>query len=110
MDEKNLKTIVCKFGGTSMATSESVSQVEKIVKSDASRRYIVVSAPGKTAEYRKVTDVLIACWKEIEKQGNCDNTFYEIEKRFREIAEFLSDEEYRKIMSDVKIQIERDRR
>ena len=38
---------VCKFGGTSVASAEQIKKVAKIVKSDPSRKIIVVSAPGK---------------------------------------------------------------
>mgnify|MGYP000898841557 FL=1 len=47
---KNMGNIVCKFGGTSMADEKSVEQVAKIVKANPARRYIVVSAPGKTKD------------------------------------------------------------
>ena len=38
---------VCKFGGTSMATYESIKTVKSIIESEKSRRFVVVSAPGK---------------------------------------------------------------
>ena len=37
---------VCKFGGTSMANSATISQVADIVAADDSRRYVIVSARG----------------------------------------------------------------
>ena len=43
-----------------MATAKSVEQVEKIIKSNDARRFIVVSAPGKTDKSRKITDALNA--------------------------------------------------
>ena len=49
-----------KFGGTSMSTAESLLRVKSIVQSDAERRFIVVSAPGKANGESKVTDMLIA--------------------------------------------------
>lgn len=51
---------VIKFGGTSMSTAESVSRVINIVRSDPERRFVVVSAPGKTEAEGKITDMLIA--------------------------------------------------
>ena len=48
-----------KFGGTSMSTVDSVRAVGEIIKSDKERRFIVVSAPGKTKGEGKVTDLLI---------------------------------------------------
>ena len=40
-----LKTV--KFGGSSLASAEQFRKVKAIVESDAARRYVVVSAPGK---------------------------------------------------------------
>lgn len=42
-----------------MADEKSVEQVAKIVKANPARRYIVVSAPGKTKDCQKVTDVYV---------------------------------------------------
>ena len=42
-----MKVKVVKFGGTSMADAKAITQSAKIVLSDESRRYVVVSAPGK---------------------------------------------------------------
>lgn len=51
--------IVSKFGGTSLASSESILQVADIINENKSRRYIVASAPGKKkSEDTKVTDLL----------------------------------------------------
>lgn len=43
---KSERSIVGKFGGTSMATSDSIIQSGKIVNSEKMRA-VVVSAPGK---------------------------------------------------------------
>ena len=52
---------VCKFGGSSVASSEQILKVLEIVRSDPARRVVVVSAPGKRAKGdTKVTDMLIA--------------------------------------------------
>ena len=81
---------VCKFGGTSMANSTTVSQVADIVASDASRAYVVVSAPGKRDPADvKVTDALYACAREKNEKGNCDETFAVIRKRFTDIESEL---------------------
>ncbi|MBP1044086.1 aspartate kinase [Vagococcus sp. BWB3-3] len=51
---------VVKFGGSSLASSTQLNKVLNIVKSDAQRKIIVVSAPGKrSADDEKVTDLLI---------------------------------------------------
>ena len=81
---------VCKFGGTSMANSKTILKVVDIIESDLSRHYIVVSAPGKrTPEDIKVTDALYACFNDVKKMGNCNNSFKVVEKRFREIVQEL---------------------
>ena len=49
-----------KFGGTSMSTAASIDQVINIIRSDPERRFVVVSAPGKTDGESKVTDMLIS--------------------------------------------------
>jgi len=52
---------VVKFGGTSVANAEQISKIINIVTADATRRIVVVSAPGKRNKAdTKVTDLLIA--------------------------------------------------
>ncbi|MBQ7652847.1 MAG: aspartate kinase [Clostridia bacterium] len=52
---------VCKFGGTSMASAESIRKVADIINADAERRFVVVSAPGKRdSNDIKITDSLYA--------------------------------------------------
>lgn len=52
---------VIKFGGSSVASAEQVKKVLDIVTSDSSRRFVVVSAPGKrNNKDKKVTDLLIS--------------------------------------------------
>lgn len=99
---------VCKFGGTSMANSKTITQVADIIASDASRAYIVVSAPGKrdSADV-KVTDALYACAREKQGKGNCDGTFAVIEKRFSDIEEELGvDVGMKDALAEVKSNIE----
>ena len=38
---------VVKFGGSSLANAEQFQKVGDIIRSDAERRYVVPSAPGK---------------------------------------------------------------
>lgn len=50
---------VCKFGGSSVSDAGMFVRVNRIIQSDSSRRYIVLSAPGKRyAEDAKITDLL----------------------------------------------------
>jgi len=52
--------VVSKFGGTSVATSAKLQQIQAILAQDPRRRCVVVSAPGKApGENVKVTDMLI---------------------------------------------------
>lgn len=77
-----------KFGGTSMATAESIKQVIEILNADKSRSYVVVSAPGKTDSEGKVTDMLIECAK--KSGGERVAAFGCVRKRFESIASGLS--------------------
>lgn len=53
---------VVKFGGSSLATGEQLEKVFNIVNADPTRKFVVVSAPGKRySEDIKVTDLLIEC-------------------------------------------------
>ena len=81
---------VCKFGGTSMANSATITQVADIVRADSERRYVVVSAPGKrTSADIKVTDALYACHRERAEKGSCKEAFAVIRKRFLDIEKEL---------------------
>ncbi len=69
---------VCKFGGTSLATPERVEQVRRILENTedgASRRYVVVSAPGARQDGDpKVTkllkDLAADCFRERDDRTN----------------------------------------
>ncbi|MBQ3219755.1 MAG: aspartate kinase [Clostridia bacterium] len=81
---------VCKFGGTSMADANAMRQVKEILKADESRRYVVVSAPGKRNKSDiKITDMLYRCNKEAIESGSCKNSFAVIRERFTEIVKDL---------------------
>ena len=73
-----------------MANASTIKRVVNIVEDDPSRKYIVVSAPGKrNSADVKVTDALYACFNEVQKTGNCDSTFLTVAKRFHEIVNEL---------------------
>lgn len=83
--------IVCKFGGSSVASAEQLKKVKSIIDSDPRRQVIVVSAPGKRdSSDIKVTDLLYSCCKEVKETGSCEKSFSKIEKRFIEILEDLN--------------------
>ncbi len=78
---------VCKFGGTSMADAGVIAEVKKIIESDAERRFVVVSAPGKRySGDSKVTDLLYKCHEELQKRNNCEKSFEAVRSRFTDIA------------------------
>lgn len=54
---------VVKFGGSSLASAEQFRKSADIIKSEASRRFVVPSAPGKRfPKDTKVTDLLLSCY------------------------------------------------
>ena len=79
---------VCKFGGTSMADGSTIQRGAEIIKADAERRYVVVSAPGKRFSGDiKVTDLLYKCADALEAgdQTIFKETFDKIRVRFLNI-------------------------
>ena len=50
---------ITKFGGSSVANAEQFKKIKNIIQQDPTRRYIVVSAPGKRfSADNKITDLL----------------------------------------------------
>ena len=81
---------VCKFGGTSMADGITMLRVRNILDSDASRRYVVVSAPGKRfGGDVKVTDLLYETYDNVALLGETGEAFEKICDRFRGIVSEL---------------------
>ncbi len=77
---------VCKFGGTSMADASAIKRVKEIIQADESRKFIVVSAPGKRNKNDiKITDMLYKCYGEVLETGKCES-FAVIKSRFEEIV------------------------
>lgn len=82
---------VAKFGGSSLADDVQFKKVAQIIKADPSRKFVVVSAPGKRfAEDKKVTDMLYACYEKAAREENFDKEFREVEERYRLIIQGLS--------------------
>lgn len=81
---------VAKFGGTSLASAAQIKKVCEIVKTDESRKVIVVSAPGKRyKEDTKVTDLLIQ-YAEARLSGQSGEEIYaRIAERYTEICSEL---------------------
>ncbi len=84
---------VAKFGGSSCASSAQFEKVKSIVSSDETRRYIVVSAPGKRDSGDvKVTDLLYQLFDalEAEREAEFQSILQTIRNRFQEIVNGLS--------------------
>ncbi len=81
---------VCKFGGTSLASADQIKKVCDIVTSDANRRLVVVSAPGKRSKDDiKVTDLLIMCAEKYIANGSAEDELKAVVLRYNSIAEEL---------------------
>jgi aspartate kinase len=81
-----MEFIVCKFGGTSVAATDTIRQVEKVIEADPRRRCIVLSAPGKAKGFSvKITDLLIAAVQKAAKKENCDKEISDLKDRYRAI-------------------------
>ena len=82
--------IVAKFGGSSLASAEQVARVCDIVASDAARRLVVVSAPGKRgADDAKVTDLLIGLAERALASDPAEADPAQVVDRYREIQRGL---------------------
>jgi aspartate kinase len=85
-----VETKVCKFGGTSVADAAQIRKIEKIIRDDPARRYIVVSAPGKRDKHdKKITDLLYLCHELADQELDIGEPFHLIRQRFVEIAREL---------------------
>ncbi|MBD3314908.1 MAG: aspartate kinase, partial [Chitinivibrionales bacterium] len=81
-----MKCKVSKFGGSSVATSEKIEQVAKIVQADSLRKCIVLSAPGKTPDISiKVTDLLIETAHKALAGADVADLVAELKQRFTAI-------------------------
>ncbi|TQR15302.1 aspartate kinase [Psychrobacillus soli] len=81
---------VSKFGGTSVANAEQIKKVAAIVKADPTRKFVVVSAPGKRFDAdKKVTDLLIELANAALHTENVEEKLQNVVNRYREIAEGL---------------------
>ncbi len=80
---------VAKFGGSSLADAEQMKKAADIITGDSSRRYAVVSAPGKRFDGdEKVTDLLIDCAGFAEKgdMTKAEEALSAVRERFELIA------------------------
>lgn len=86
----NTQRIVCKFGGTSVASAAQIRKVKAIIESDSRRRFVVVSAPGKRhSDDQKVTDLLLTSWHLASQQLDFEQPVDLVKARYNEIADGL---------------------
>ena len=82
---------VVKFGGSSVASAAQISKVIQIVASDADRRIVVVSAPGKRSKTdTKVTDMLIALANDVIGGKDWQPSLSAVVDRYAEIQRDLN--------------------
>ena len=71
-----------------MADAKAMAQVKAIVEADKTRKFVVVSAPGKRHKTDiKITDMLYKCYDEVVATGACES-FAIIRKRFYKYSVF----------------------
>ena len=80
---------VVKFGGSSLASAEQFKKVGDIIRADASRRYVLPSAPGRFSADTKVTDMLYQCYDAAEAGKDIAKLLDAIKARYDEIIEGL---------------------
>ena len=84
---------VTKFGGTSVAGSSQIQEVMRLLRADETRKFTVVSAPGKRHDDDiKVTDLLYKCHDLAASSGGSEyEAFFDdnVGARYREIASTL---------------------
>ncbi|MCR5823881.1 MAG: aspartate kinase, partial [Lachnospiraceae bacterium] len=77
---------VVKFGGSSLASAEQFKKVGNIIRSEADRKYVVPSAPGKrNGADTKVTDMLYGCYALAEQGKDFKEALEKIKERYDEI-------------------------
>ena len=83
--------IVAKFGGSSLADSKQFKKAKDIIKSDARRRFIIPSAPGKRhSNDHKITDLFYMCHQLSSHGLNFDEVFNIIQERYQSICQELN--------------------
>lgn len=85
-----MSLIVSKFGGISLADAESAIHTAEIIRSDPSRRYVVVSSPGiRSGDEIRVTDMFYICHSRYANRENFTEMLDKIEARFTGIVQGL---------------------
>ena len=105
---------VVKFGGSSLASAEQFKKVGKIIRADASRKFVVPSAPGKRfSGDTKVTDMLYSCYGAAIREKKFADQLQAIRGRYQEIIDglgldFSLDQDFEKIRENFGKKIGRD--
>lgn len=101
------RTVVVKFGGSSLADADQFRKVKAIIEADPARRYVIPSAPGKRSdEDNKITDLLYLCQQTASHNMPFNEILGLIEDRYQEIAKDLGltidlNEEFYRIKKDL---------
>ena len=86
-----MRTVVAKFGGTSLADAKQFRKIREIILHDPDRRIIVASAPGKRfAEDVKVTDLLLDCYDRAQAGLDFEPSLQAVGDRFADIIRDLA--------------------
>lgn len=97
---------VVKFGGSSLASAQQVQKVIEIIGADPTRKFVVVSAPGKRdQEDTKVTDHLIAFYEAKIKGLDVGDLIATIVERYQSIAKAFHVDE--RILAEIKTHLEK---
>lgn len=84
-------SVVCKFGGSSMADAKQFEKVKNIVLAKNERKVVVVSAIGKKLKSdSKITDLLYLLHAHIKYNVNYNTIFDSIKKRYYEVKNDLN--------------------
>ena len=87
--------IVCKFGGSSLASAAQLRKVRAIIEADERRRIIVPSAPGKRdSTDTKITDLLSLCHHAASVGADFAGPFAQVAERFLAIEQELGIEPF----------------
>lgn len=82
-----MRTIVCKFGGSSTANAAQFKRILAIIRASPARRCVVLSAPGTDAENdKKVTSLLYDCWRWRSDPVRLEAYLSAVADRFQAIA------------------------
>ncbi|MDD5842502.1 MAG: aspartate kinase [Solobacterium sp.] len=81
---------VCKFGGSSVADAGQFLKIKNIVKSDKSRKFVVVSAVGKAnKDDHKITDLLYVLYSHVKYGVDYESILKTVEDKYNAIKNEL---------------------